>query len=347
LHELALRLRHLCFDAGLFPSRRAALPTWVIGNITVGGTGKSPHVRLFVKELEEVVGKGNVGVLSRGYGRSTRGFTWVDLDSLATEVGDEPLMLKRQMPHVPVAACADRLAGVARMHLEQSGLRWVVLDDAFQHRRLKPDVSTVLLDATQPVAGDRLLPAGWLRDLQSSLRRADSALITRVTVGATDWKERSGWSGPGPIWATSMIEGALIPWSAAAKQQPVPQPAVNPSERARIIAVAGIARPERFIDGLARAYQIVRRESHPDHHRYSQSEVKRWIAAFDTDGIATIVTTEKDAARLEPFRELLDRVPVHCVPLLAEWHDAAGARAWLRDTALEVERRTSPKKQDI
>lgn len=347
LHALVLHVRHLVFDLGLLRSRRGAIRTWVLGNITVGGTGKSPHVRLFVTELEALLGEGKVGILSRGYGREGAGFEWVELDSAPVQVGDEPLMLKRQMPQTPVAVCADRVAGVARMHKDHPELLWVVLDDAFQHRRLRADASTVLLDATQPITKDRLIPAGRLRDVRSAIKRADSALLTRVLGNVEEARAECGWPGGRPIWATSMREGELQPWSRAAFERPLPVPRSAASERARVVAVAGIARPERFMDGLAHGYQIVRREAYPDHHAFSQTEVKHWLAAYDTDGIVGIITTEKDATRLEPFRDRLDRIPVYYVPLIAEWQDAKGARSWMSEVVAHSKRGTSAKNQDI
>ena len=347
LHALVLHVRHLAFNWGLLRSRRAAINTWVLGNITVGGTGKSPHVRLFVSELETLVGAGKVGILSRGYGRDEAGFGWVELASTPAEVGDEPLMLKRQMPDTPVAVCADRVAGVAQMRAERPELEWVVLDDAFQHRRLRADVSTVLLDATQPISKDRLIPAGRLRDLRSAVRRADSALLTRVARNEAEARAESGWPEGRPMWTTAMREGRLQPWSQAAFDRPVPTPRELPSERVRVVAVAGIARPERFMDGLAHGYQIVRREAYPDHHAFSRTEIKQWLVAYDTDGIVGIITTEKDATRLEPHRERLNRIPVYYVPLVAEWLDPEGARTWMREVVARTTRGTSAKNQDI
>lgn len=327
LHGAVLRIRHFAFDVGILRSQRAVLPTWVVGNITVGGTGKSPHVRLMVRELEEIVGTGCVGVLSRGYGRATTGFVWVEPDAPAEEVGDEPRMLKGQIPQAPIAVCADRVEGVRRMHAERPELQWVVLDDALQHRRLVPDVAMVLVDATQPVAQDRLIPAGRLRDLRSRLKRADVGILTRAQAEAPLPK------GPCPWFTTQMVEGVLTPWSTAARNCPLPKANSHPTRAARILAVAGIARPERFMDRLAASYQIARREAFPDHHDFPEHAVRGWLAAFDTDGIAALVTTEKDAVRMERHRTLLDRVPVYYVPLQAEWLNPNEAKQWIRETA--------------
>lgn len=342
-----LALRHWGYDAGVLKSERGALRTWVLGNITVGGTGKSPHVRLFVRELEAVLGAGAVGVLSRGHGRKSRGFRWVEAGSGPDEVGDEPLMLGRQLPGTPVAVCEDRVAGVARMRADRPGLRWVVLDDALQHRRLRPDVATVLLDATQPVTRDRLLPAGRLRDVRGSLGRADSALLTRASGDVGALVAACGWPGHGPLMATSMVEGAAVPWSDAARAAGPLTRLPNPADRARILAVAGIARPERFMDALATGYQIVRREAYPDHHAFTEAEVKGWVAAFDADALSALITTEKDAARLEPYRRVLAQIPVYHVPLVATWLDAERAQAWIRQTLLDADSRGSGKNEDI
>lgn len=346
LHGLVLRARHACFEWGLFSRLPASLPTWVLGNITAGGTGKSPHVRLFVQELEAVLGPGTVGVLSRGHGRKSRGFRWVECTSPVEEVGDEPLMLKFQMREVPVAVCIDRVEGVRLMQADKPSLRWVVLDDAFQHRRLEPDVATVLLDATQPVTQDRLIPAGRLRDLRSSLKLADSALLTRSSDQVENEINEAGWHGLGPIWATRMHEGVPQPWSKAAHDIPL-LPRSNPAEQQRILAVAGIARPERFMDMLAKGFQVVRREAHSDHHAYTESEVRAWRTAFDTDGVTGLVTTEKDAARLESHRSLLEDLPIYFAPMEAVWVDPNAARAWIQEVLETAERRRRPKNEDI
>ena len=165
LYGLVVRARHRLYDAGILPSHEGALPTLVLGNLTVGGTGKTPLTERLVLDLENILGKGSVGILSRGYGRDTSGFQWVTPQSSSAEAGDEPVMLARKLPHAAVAVCEDRLQGLERMRDERPELRWVVCDDAFQHRALKPTLSMLLIDSTQPIASDRLLPAGRLRDV--------------------------------------------------------------------------------------------------------------------------------------------------------------------------------------
>ena len=157
-----VRLRHGLFDLGILPSRPGALKTIVLGNLTVGGTGKTPTTERIARDLQNIIGLKKIGILSRGYGRKTKGFHWVSSGMEAIECGDEPLLLCKNLPDVPVAVCENRLKGLRRMKADHPELEWVVCDDAFQHRRLKPTISLLLLDASQPIAADSMLPAGRL-----------------------------------------------------------------------------------------------------------------------------------------------------------------------------------------
>jgi tetraacyldisaccharide 4'-kinase len=180
-----VRLRHGLFDLGILPSRPGALKTIVLGNLTVGGTGKTPTTERIARDLQNIIGLKKIGILSRGYGRKTKGFHWVSSGMEAIECGDEPLLLRKNLPDVPVAVCENRLKGLRRMKAEHPELEWVVCDDAFQHRRLKPTISLLLLDVSQPIAADSMLPAGRLRDLPERMHHADALVITRLDPSAS------------------------------------------------------------------------------------------------------------------------------------------------------------------
>ena len=136
-----VRLRHGLFDLGILPSRPGALKTIVLGNLTVGGTGKTPTTERIARDLQNIIGLKKIGILSRGYGRKTKGFHWVSSGMEAIECGDEPLLLCKNLPDVPVAVCENRLKGLRKMKADHPELEWVVCDAAFQHRRLKPTIS--------------------------------------------------------------------------------------------------------------------------------------------------------------------------------------------------------------
>ncbi len=330
-----VRLRHGLFDLGILPSRPGALKTIVLGNLTVGGTGKTPTTERIARDLQNIIGLKKIGILSRGYGRKTKGFHWVSSGMEAIECGDEPLLLRKNLPDVPVAVCENRLKGLRRMKADHPELEWVVCDDAFQHRRLKPTISLLLLDASQPIAADSMLPAGRLRDLPERMHHADALVITRLDPSAS-LEEAASAHGIAkatalPLFASYMQPQPLLHWPSGA-EAPNGDATLSPDRRERIMAVAGIARPERFMDRLTERFQVVRRECFPDHRAFTEKDYKRWRRIAEGDRLQAIITTEKDAMRIKP--ELTQGMNIRCEAIKAEWHDTAAFQSWLR-TAIE------------
>lgn len=330
LYGLVIRVRHRLYDVGILPSKEGALPTLVLGNLTVGGTGKTPLTERLVLDMEAVLGKGAVGILSRGYGRDTSGFQWVTPESTSDEAGDEPVMLARKLPHAAVAVCEDRLEGLKRMRAEHPELRWVVCDDAFQHRALKPTLSMLLIDSTQPIASDRLLPAGRLRDVPERALSADAIIVTRLDDVHGDLRAAYAPAFPSnkPVFGTHMETDPLLAW-------PGDVPCANgdenasPDRRERILAVAGISRPERFMDRLAGRFQVVRREAFSDHQAFTKNDFKRWKRIVDSDRLHALVTTEKDVVRMPMMG--IPGVTIRYEPMHAEWQEPAEVMTWLRN----------------
>lgn len=326
LYGGVVRLRNWAYDRGLLASRPGALRTLVLGNVTVGGTGKTPHAIFMVRALEGIVGEGRVGLLSRGYGRRTRGFRWVRAEDDAATVGDEPLLIKRHLGEVPVAVCGDRLAGLASMHSQAPQLRWVVLDDALQHRRLRPDLALILLDDTQPVEHDFYLPTGRLRDTPRSLRRADAALLTRLPSDASPARLASaltyqGWPADRPHWGTTM------------RMRFPGLPQVRP----RAVAVAGIAQPHRFLDALPGPFQVVASFTYPDHHPYTAQDALRWAQAAQQHHAQYLVTTEKDAVRMAQWAPGYHPLILLTVGLEIEFFQPQDFLQWLREKVRQRE----------
>lgn len=329
LYGGVVRLRNWAYDRGWWKSRPGDLRTLVLGNVTVGGTGKTPHALFMVRALERIVGEGRVGVLSRGYGRRTRGFRWVSAGDNAATVGDEPLLIKRRLGEVAVAVCGDRLAGLAAMRAQAPHLRWVVLDDALQHRRLQPDLTFVLLDDSQPVGLDFYLPCGRLRDTPRSMARADAALLTRLPDDASPAqlaasREKQGWPAARPHWGTAM-------------RMRFPE---LPLSHPRAIAVAGIAQPQRFLDALSGTIQLVASFTYPDHHPYSVDEIQRWVETAQQHQAPYLVTTEKDAVRLEALTHALQPLKLVTVALEVEFLQPQPFLQWFEEKVRELEGRT-------
>jgi tetraacyldisaccharide 4'-kinase len=326
LYGAVVRLRNWAYDRGWRSSRPGALHTLVLGNVTVGGTGKTPHALYMVRALERIVGEGRVGVLSRGYGRRTRGFRWVSAEDAATATGDEPLLIKRHLGEVAVAVCEDRLAGLAAMRAQAPHLRWVVLDDALQHRRLRPDLALVLLDESQPVGLDFYLPCGRLRDTPRSLARADAALLTRLPTDASPAMlaaslERQGWPADRPHWGTTM-------------HMRFPD---LPQTPPRAIAVAGIAQPQRFLDALPGPFELMASFTYPDHHPYSERDVRHWVQAAHHHRASLLVTTEKDAMRIQPLSAVLHPLEMMTVGLEVQFFLAQTFQKWLEQKVTQIE----------
>ena len=338
IHGAILWMRHELYNRNIIASYEGALPTIALGNLTAGGTGKTPLTERLVIDMESILGRGSVGVLSRGYGRKTRGFLWVSPASHHEESGDEPLMLSRKMPEVPVAVCEDRIEGIQRMQAERPELKWIILDDALQHRRLRPTLSVLILDSTQPMGEDRLIPAGRLRDLPGRWLQADALILSRLDSNPTPEELKKQLEMQGvetldrcPVFASRMQSEPLKSWpSGEAVGNGAPH--LSPDQRERILAVAGIARPDRFMDGLAQRFQVVRRESHSDHNEFSGKDYKRWKRIIESDRLHALVTTEKDAVRLEPGE--LTSLDVRYESLSAHWHAPEAFKEWISNHPL-------------
>ena len=283
LFGAAVAARNALYDSGVFPARRLQRPVVSIGNLSVGGSGKTPFV-LALGELLKARGI-SLDVLSRGYGRETRGVSVVDPGGLPQQFGDEPLLIARKLA-VPVIIGEDRYAaGVLAENKFDSRLH--LLDDGFQHRALARDFDILLL--TPDDARDRLLPAGRLREPISAVRRADAVVLTG---GASVDK--------------FPLDGKLV-WRARRGILPCNVPP-------RPVAFCGIARPQNFLLQLRTAGVEVAAEAiFRDHYRYREKDIRELIALRAQSGAGGFVTTEKDAVNLGGFFSALQ--PLAVVPV--------------------------------
>jgi tetraacyldisaccharide 4'-kinase len=303
LYRLGLVLRERRLASGREEVRRLQLPVISIGNLSTGGAGKTPMAIALAKALAE---RGfHVDVLSRGYGRSGHGAARVRADGTAAEFGDEPLLIARQAG-VPVYVAAERYeAGVLAEREIAPGTRAVhILDDGFQHRQLHRDIDVLLLSARD--LRDRLLPAGNLREGLHAAARASVIAIPADEAGVESEMRTRGWNGP--VWRL---------------RRRMEVPAVG----APALAFCGIARPEQFFAGLlAAGADVAAAETFRDHHRYTQSDLDRIAAKAARCGASALLTTEKDAVRLEGLKAPL---PVVTAGLRTEIENEAAAMEWL------------------
>jgi tetraacyldisaccharide 4'-kinase len=300
LYELGLALRERKFRPGSSSIRRLRWPVVSVGNLSTGGSGKTPLVIAIANALTE---RGvRVDVLSRGYGRSAKGAARVDPDGTAAEFGDEPLEIARATG-APVFVAAERYE--AGLMAERTGGSCVhLLDDGFQHRQLARDVDILLLGNDD--LADHLLPAGNLREALQAAERAQVIAIPADDADAEKAMRARGWGG--------------LVWRVRRRME-------VPNIDGAVAAFCGIARPARFFAGLeAAGVNVAWRAAFGDHHLYSASDLKRIEAEARRVGAAAILTTEKDRARLSALAASL---PIQTVPLRIEIEDERTAIEWL------------------
>lgn len=300
------------FDAGLLRSHSFDVPIISVGNLEMGGTGKSP---LVLQICEVLLGKGlRVALLSRGYGRTSRGFYLVDEKGTATDFGDEPMQARLRFPNLMVAVCESRVEGIRKLLAEGNAPQVIVMDDAFQHRWVKPTLSILTSPAIAPYWKNALFPVGSLREWASGAKRADVLILT----GQGNGDEAAPFHGP--VFRVKALRGEVEPMFG--------DPAgLNKGDR--VVLLSGIARQERFQQMAEQVFTVLAHLSHPDHHFFTEKDIialRDAFHSFDPPPNA-VLTTEKDAARLHngPFNSKLKELPIFRLPIHLSWEDEDGS----------------------
>jgi len=293
----ALAAREACYMAGLFSTRRLPVPVISIGNLTLGGSGKTPLAALVATALREL--GASPAVISRGYGRRTRGVRVVaDRDGVslnARDAGDEPRLLAEQLPGIPVVVGESRYEA-GRVAVERCGADALVLDDGFQHRTLVKDLEIVAVEGTEPWGNGRLFPRGVLREPMSALRRANVVVVTNPAhpeTAADIARSLRHRGSPATVLTGSYRAEALRPDIDGAPRPP------SALAGRRVVALAGLASPAGFVTTLARlGATVADLVEFPDHHPYTRADLERVCASARRAGADWVVTTEKDWVRL-------------------------------------------------
>jgi len=303
LYWLVVTIRNKLFDLNILPSEEFNLPVICVGNITVGGTGKTPHTEYLVRILRNEY---RVAVLSRGYKRKTSGFLIASEHSTPEEIGDEPCQIKNKFPDIIVAVDEKRRRGIRNLLNLENGPDVILMDDAFQHRYVKPGLSIVLEDFNRPVRKDFLLPYGRLREPVSSLKRAAIILVTKVPSSFRPIDRRlrareAGLSEFQHLYYTQLNPGKPLPvFKGDFKEYENSKP--------DILLVSGIANP-RSLKPFARKFSTKIREIiFRDHHIYSPEEMKKIYDILKNSQESILLTTEKDAVKFRSFRKILKNV---------------------------------------
>jgi tetraacyldisaccharide 4'-kinase len=293
IYGFILWIRNKLFDWGVKRTETVNTAVISIGNLSVGGTGKSPHVQWIADQLK---GKYQIAILSRGYGRKSKGFVRVSATSKSITAGDEALYYKtRFKDHVEVAVCEKRAEGARRLIESYPKLEAIVLDDAYQHRYLHRDMNILLTDYSFPFHKDFVLPAGRLREFRSGKNRADAVIVTKCPDVISE-KEKSlmktslKLSNSIDVYFSKVKYGAMIPFGVE-EDFHLPE---------KILLVAGIANPQPLKDHLSKIGDV-EMISFSDHHDFTTADILRIHKLFDTfaEHKKCIVTTSKDFVRLK------------------------------------------------
>lgn len=294
-------MRNKMFDLGVLPQETFPVPVICIGNITVGGTGKTPHTEYVVSRLAP---KMKVAVLSRGYKRKTKGFILAGNHSTPELIGDEPMQIYRKYGRMAkVAVCENRREGIRELLRLYPDLDVVVLDDAFQHRYVKPTVAVLLTEYNRPVHDDHLLPLGRLRESTLAINRADVVVVTKCpdTMSALDIRLKSkdlDLMTFQKLYFSRYTYGAIEP--VFPEECPYEVSLDGLSNRDGVLLVTGIAHPRYFVRYFSRFPFKVKVYHFPDHHDFSRHDIQEISERFKAlpGERKIIVTTEKDAVRM-------------------------------------------------
>lgn len=345
IYGVVMAVRNKMFDYGILKQQEFDIPIVVVGNLSMGGTGKTPHVEYIVESL---LGKYNIGVLSRGYRRATKGFVLASPQSRPEDIGDESYQIYRKFgPDITVAVCEKRAEGIRQMREINPALNMIILDDAFQHRYVKPSVSVILTEYNRPVFNDKILPYGRLRESARALNRADMVVVTKCPVDMKPmhyrlFEENLKLFPFQKLYFSRYNYGHLVP---IFPDEVTDIPALdNLRANNSILVITGVANPKPFVRFLRRNKAKVKLKRFTDHHNFTASDMEEIARLFDELPSANkfIVTTEKDAVRIlnNPYFHHRLKKSIFYVPIKVEFIDrgeaefTAGIEKTIRDSRL-------------
>lgn len=311
IYGSAVWIRNRLFDKNILRSATFNFPLICIGNLAVGGTGKTPMVEYIVKLLKKDF---DVATLSRGYKRKTKGFAIAHEQTTALEIGDEPMQIHIKYADVTVAVAEERVIGIPQLLHDRPDTQVIVLDDAFQHREVKAGLNILLTDYNNLYTRDLLLPAGDLRDNKSSSKRADIIIVTKskslLTPGeAEKIKAELSPEKDQQVFFTKIHYGA--PYHLFNKEE------IIPDRDCGILLVCGIANPRPLKEAMNTLVDYYEAITFGDHHIFTTSDLREIKERFSKlDALKKIIiTTEKDAVRLVKFKNEIQDLPLFVLPM--------------------------------
>lgn len=310
LYGFVIWLRNWMYKTNFIGSTDFEIPVITIGNLSMGGTGKTPMAELLIEILR---GQYPVAVLSRGYKRKTSGYLSVKRTHTTKEVGDEPLMLKLKYPDVQVSVGEQRVFAIPRLLAEHPGIKVILLDDAFQHQSVRPDINILLTTFSKPFYDDRILPLGTLREFSSGKERANIIVVTKCPENLSEQQQQE------IIQKIKPAAGQRIFFSSIEYGMPYnilqPEDRLIPDIKEEVLLITGIANPAPLKTYLEGKSGGVIHFEFEDHYHFEEYELERIHKNYP--GFTRWVTTEKDGVRLAAHRNWLmaNGISLYCIPI--------------------------------
>ncbi len=319
IYVLSIRIRNFLFDIGVFKSESYPFPLISVGNLSVGGTGKTPHVEFIINLLKSQY---HLATLSRGYGRQSKGFKLADSHDDAFSIGDEPFQIFRKFPNIMVAVDGDRKRGIGKLTALPSPPEVILLDDAFQHRYVKPGFNILLTDYSNLYTEDIPLPSGRLREYKSSARRADIIIVTKSPKVLSSLEIRRITNSLNPrdyqkVFFSFIEYEELVPLNEAAVKI---QDKKNKLSTHAVLLVSAIANPKSLLLHFNRFAKEIASLNFRDHHFFALKDyekIKKKLSQFLSPQ-KMIVVTEKDSVKFDAKN--MDPIPVFCMPIKIQFH---------------------------
>ncbi len=323
IYGIITSLRNLLYDWKFLKSKSVDIHTICVGNLAVGGTGKTPHVEYLINILQNDF---KIAILSRGYKRKTSGFIQATNLSTAFDIGDEPLQYKTKNPQLEVCVDANRVNGIKKILEFPEPPKVVILDDAFQHRALNCELKIVISEYNNLYLNDCMMPAGYLRESKKGIERADIIIVSKTPDKTTAIEIRNVIKDLKPLAHQQLFFTWLKYGELKGFQNPTDTiDTLNDLFRYRIVAFTGIGNPQPMITYLKEYASDVKHIQFPDHHRFTIQDIADVRAQLDAieGGNKIVVTTEKDAMRLRgtDLQDIANTLPLYVLPIEVDFKD--------------------------
>lgn len=308
LYGWLMQVRNRQFDNGQRTQTEFDRTVISVGNLSTGGTGKTPMIEFLITKLKD---KNELATVSRGYGRQTKGFRIASDDDNAKSIGDEPFQFYRKFgQEIVVSVCEERILAIPSVLMDNEDVEVFLLDDAYQHRKVARDYNIMLSDFSHPFYDDYVLPTGNLRESRIGAKRADAIVITKCPALSAAEKEKvvaraKVYNDFAPIYFSHIDYQSI---------RPVFAEVVAPEE---IVLLTGIAKAKPIADHLAKSHVVVKHLEYADHYNFRASDLDEILKKMSVSGTNSLVTTEKDMVRLLPFKShpIFEKVNLFYLPI--------------------------------